>query len=347
MCRKLVGPMRALLHSALPFAIALLVAGCRANLGAPAVEACEPGEVLVIGCAEGCGIGACEGDPVLRICDGSLGVSACGRAEGGMDYVEVDDTDCGRLCPRIRVTCPVSGSVVVSHRGLGSRYVCDWEVEHRGVLPPGGRAPGLESCTPGTPVQVGCSLSCGLGECMNASLRTCDGASGVDACASGTADVIRENTGSSSSCDFRCPEYVVSCPASGSLAVVPRPTSSTADFVCEWVTRAAAHRPGATEICTPGTRVVVGCASGCGSGSCVGDGVLRVCDGNVTPEACLALTDTTMTLGQTTSSSCDSSCPQLQVVCPGSGAITVVSRSQYADEGFGCDWITRPAGLGE
>lgn len=335
-----------------PILLVLLVAalaGCRNGGTSAAIEECVPGETLVVGCAASCGIGRCEGDPVLRICDGALGLGGCGEAATGM-FVDTDDS-CSSLCPRTRVVCPASGSIAVLTRGIGSgRYLCEWEAEHRGILPPGGRAGETISCTAGAPVEVGCSLACGVGECDgNASLRVCDGTVPVADCVMGSTVVLRE-TSSSSGCDTRCPQFVVTCPPSGSLTVVPRNTSfggGSDDYWCEWQAVPAPNRAGATEVCSPGQRYFVGCAAGCGMGSCEGDGNIRACDGNVTPAACLAITDVSMTLGQSNRSSCDGDCPQLAVACPASGALTVVSFSSYEDEGFGCDWTMRPAGIGE
>jgi hypothetical protein len=148
-----------------PLLLALsALAGCRNGGVGTAIEECVPGETVIVGCAASCGIGRCEGDPVLRICDGALGVDGCREAADGM-FVDTDDS-CSSLCPRARVVCPASGSIAVLTRAVFSgRYVCEWEAEHRGILPPGGRAGETIACTAGAPVEVGCSLACGVGEC--------------------------------------------------------------------------------------------------------------------------------------------------------------------------------------
>lgn len=331
-----------LLRSCLALSL-LLTTSCRGGGTQAALEECVPGETVIIGCAPNCGMGRCEGDPVIRICDGAIGLDGCREAAMGM-FVEVDDS-CRSLCPRTRVTCPSSGSIAVLTRGLGSdRYLCEWEAEHRGILPPGGRGPETISCAAGTPIEVGCSLDCGLGECEGrVSLRVCDGTVPAPDCTTSTT-----LSGSSSGCDSSsCPQNVVTCPPSGSLTVVPRNNSSGSEFWCEWAAMPVPDRAAATEVCSPGQRYFVGCAAGCAMGSCEGDGMIRVCDGNVMPAACRAITDSTMTLGQTGSSSCDGGCPRLMVTCPASGAITVVPFPSSEDGGFGCDWTMRPAGLGE
>lgn len=339
---------RVLALSALVTCVAL--GGCRPARPGQAVEECIPGETVIVGCAQTCGIGSCTGDPVLRFCDGTLGIEACRSSSDTTAFVEVDDS-CSSACPRARVTCPISGSLAIVARPLfsSSSFTCDWEIEHRGILPPGGRAPETIACAPGAPIQIGCSLGCGIGECSGtAAIRTCDGTASVADCQSGAADSLRETSGSSG-CGSGCPEYVLDCPPSGALTIVPRNTSSSggADYVCDWDARPAPHRAGGTEVCSPGGRYFVGCAAGCMLGQCRGNGTIRVCDGNITPEACLALTDTTMVLASSSRSDCDGECPQAEVVCPGSGAVTIVSRSSYEDEGFGCDWAMRPAGIGE
>lgn len=330
------------------------IAGCRPERGV-ALEECVPGETLIVACAEGCGLGSCSGDPVLRVCDGALGTSACRASMDRSEYLEVDDTSCGGLCPRVRVTCPASGSVAITTRGYANPR-CDLDTDHLGIRPPGGRAAETISCTPGAPTEIGCALGCGLGECNgNVAIRVCDGTTPIDGCVAGSPLIIDENSSSANGCDDDCPQLVVTCPASGSLTVVPRQTGGTAaDFLCDWTARPAPHRSDATEVCSPGSRLIVGCAAACGIGSCAGDGSIRVCDGNTTPDACRALTSgATGIVGENARAFCSGDapygdCPQTEAVCPSSGAITVVSYPQYEeDEGFGCDWAVRAAGLGE
>jgi hypothetical protein len=323
-----------------------LAAGCRRGGRGDAVESCVPGETLVVACAAGCGLGSCIGDPVLRVCDGTLGTEGCRSETDSTMFVSVDDTACGGLCPRLRVTCPPSGTVAVTHRPLGSGdYECNWEVDARGILPPGGRAAETVACTAGAPYVVGCSLACGLGECEGSpSLRICDGTASVDACRMPATPQLRFE--STTGCPGGCPYRVVQCPASGSMTVVP---DTTGGALCEWDIRQVPSRPPATETCSPGQRLVVGCAQDCGNGSCEGEVAIRVCDGNVMPAACDALTGSGwLEEGRMTTCASSGNCAEAVVTCPGSGAITVVPRSYWSDDQpFACDWAVRPAGVGE
>jgi hypothetical protein len=62
---------------------------------------CEPGELLMLGC--GCSTpDSCEGDPMLRVCEGT---TACSSATA---IASIDDT-CG-VCPQLEFKCPPSGT---------------------------------------------------------------------------------------------------------------------------------------------------------------------------------------------------------------------------------------------
>jgi hypothetical protein len=80
-------------------------------------SACAPGEIVTVGC--GCGTGACVGDPILRVCEGS---TACGASAA---LAMADDT-CGR-CPQAEFVCPQSGtfSVLVGEFAAGFPFICD------------------------------------------------------------------------------------------------------------------------------------------------------------------------------------------------------------------------------
>lgn len=98
--------------------------GCRAaEVG---TTECAPGRAVTIGC--GCeSLGECTGDPVLRVCDGTLTARECDFRNA---LAEVNDgPDCGR-CASLTVTCPPSGSLLVVPRGFypGELPVCAWEV---------------------------------------------------------------------------------------------------------------------------------------------------------------------------------------------------------------------------
>lgn len=343
----------------LALAVLAFAPGCRQRTDGPATIRCAPGETVEIGCAAACGLGTCEGDATLRFCDGALSTGDCAHATDTTTFAQIDDS-CGTLCPFGRVTCPASGAITVVPGAIGSgRAVCNWASNELGVLPPGGRGPEIITCTAGTPMRIGCSDMCGIGHCNSGSarIRICDGTVTTSDCQSGplgnwVLDVTDSSSSSSgSSCDSRCPEAVVPCPASGMLTIAPSARGSSADYWCQWEAVEAPNRADGSVACAPGSRVVVGCAAGCHVGSCLGSGGLRVCDGGLTPADCAAAASTEALAQEFGSSTCDHNCPDAVVVCPASGALTVISRASFSTpsttEGFGCDWSTRPAGLGE
>lgn len=120
-------------------AVAVLAAGCRSSEPGGTV-ACTPGVTIQVACGAGCGLGTCTGDPVLRICDGSVGVRECARGDG--IQLGFNDDGCGSLCPGTTVVCPPGGSITVSHRPFssGASYRCLWEAQ-----PLGGSTGGLTS----------------------------------------------------------------------------------------------------------------------------------------------------------------------------------------------------------
>jgi hypothetical protein len=75
--------------------------------------ACTPGRTITVGCNSNTGadalctptLGACTGDPVIRVC---AGTAPCSAATA---LIAEDDT-CG-TCPVTSTTCPSSGSVYV------------------------------------------------------------------------------------------------------------------------------------------------------------------------------------------------------------------------------------------
>ena len=77
---------------------------------------CTPGEPVVFGCAP------CEGDPMLRLCDGN---AAC-TSDRAFSFAE--GSDVARKCPTAHFTCPASGiynGVVGVYDPLGApRFVC-------------------------------------------------------------------------------------------------------------------------------------------------------------------------------------------------------------------------------
>jgi hypothetical protein len=79
---------------------------------------CTPGAELYVGCSSQCDLGACTGDPFMRVCD-----SASPSCEAPDALDQNDDAGCaagrcrtsnpGACCPRTTVTCPASGSIDV------------------------------------------------------------------------------------------------------------------------------------------------------------------------------------------------------------------------------------------
>lgn len=86
---------------------------------------CEPGAVFRIGCAEACaGLGACTGNPMLRVCDAAAEDGNCSAT----NRMEDNDDACGSACPRVRnQTCPASGQLAVytAPFAVGEPYSCE------------------------------------------------------------------------------------------------------------------------------------------------------------------------------------------------------------------------------
>lgn len=104
--------------------LSLALLGCTSTR-ADGTVTCAPGSGVSVGC-DGVSLGECDGDPVLRVCNGTLGIEECRAATDGV--VEEDDTV--GLCPRVTVECPASGVITVTTRPLvrDADYVCDWQV---------------------------------------------------------------------------------------------------------------------------------------------------------------------------------------------------------------------------
>ena len=82
--------------------------------------------------------------------------------------------------------------------------------------------------------------------------------------------------------------------------------------------------------CTPGTQVELGCDSAC-LGECVGDPVLRLCDG--TDPLCTGLT----ALAMADRAECGSWCPRIEVTCPDSGSISALTAAWDDVQEAACD----------
>ena len=103
--------------------VAALAPGCSSrNIG---TTACTPGEEITIAC--GCeGLGECDGNPVLRVCDGTLLEESCDFRAA---LAESDDAPGCGSCPLVRATCPASGSLLVVPRGFYPDELprCAWQ----------------------------------------------------------------------------------------------------------------------------------------------------------------------------------------------------------------------------
>jgi hypothetical protein len=91
--------------------------------------ACTPGAKFRAGCAAGCGLGTCTGDPILRVCDAADPDGNCTAVE---NIADDDDSSCGGQCPHIfNADCPAGGSVDVftAPYALGDAYTCVVELD--------------------------------------------------------------------------------------------------------------------------------------------------------------------------------------------------------------------------
>ena len=88
---------------------------------------CEPGGPLALGCnaGDGCGLGSCEGDTILRVCDGHE--NRCLSSE----RIGTNDDACNSLCSYTRMQCPDSGVFTTMDGAYRSEQdvVCNLEVE--------------------------------------------------------------------------------------------------------------------------------------------------------------------------------------------------------------------------
>ncbi|GDX81381.1 hypothetical protein LBMAG42_31920 [Deltaproteobacteria bacterium] len=73
--------------------------------------ACTPGSTIEVSCDTTC-LGACVGDPVLRVCDGADNACLSYDALGANDRAE-----CGSWCPAVTIPCPESGLVTALTAG--------------------------------------------------------------------------------------------------------------------------------------------------------------------------------------------------------------------------------------
>lgn len=213
------------------------------------VGECAFGEVVRVGCngAPGCELGACDGDPMMRACEGAsvqcLPTESLGQ----------DSTACETPCPVLTFDCPRSGryTVWVASEQTGEDYACN--LETRRQVPAATDEPcvagefgdpprGLErdcgwqvevdaqGCEPGGRYRVGCafeSADCGsLGEACagDPMLRVCP-----DDIRCRQSLALAEND---DSCETRCPTATFRCPETGVFTALVAPYRHDEQALC-------------------------------------------------------------------------------------------------------------------
>jgi hypothetical protein len=187
-------------------------------------------------------------------------------------------------------------------------------------------------CEAGTMVRVGCADSVGRFCVGDPELRVCDGDTPPASCIEGATTELAFNDNADGE---QCPVAELLCPASGHITVVPSSSSDRA-WVCSWATATipVADRAAETLSCTPGAMLAAGC-DGTVGGLCRGDPTIRVCEGSLTPDACL-----TGTAIVTDDDGGEGVCPLARFTCPPSGRITVVPQgfSMRPPSEWDCLW---------
>lgn len=210
------------------------------------VGRCAVGDVVEVGCG-GCGEhgAVCEGDPMMRVCEGEmtqcLPSSSIVQRNGGCD---------DSACPHVEFVCPASGvfTIWTAPDAAGAAYTCDFEVV---AGPPRLERPCLDGedgldrtcgwaraealdgeCLPGFEYRVGCNPDtegpeCGVGVACDGDpmLRVCPGDT---PCLPSTALAQDDD-----SCGGRCPQTRFECPASGRYSVWHGAFRSERDYACE------------------------------------------------------------------------------------------------------------------
>jgi hypothetical protein len=194
------------------------------------------------------------------------------------------------------------------------------------------------TCTPGMMLQVGCADSIGRFCSGDPELRICDGATVPADCIEGaTTQLAFDDDGGGS----ECPVAQLLCPPSGRITVVPDGTGS---WVCPWAVGDASlvDRGPETLSCTPGAMLAAGCDGVIGD-VCRGDSTIRVCEGSLSVDACIAASSP---LVQDDDGGAVGYCPLGRFTCPPSGRITVVPQGYSGRPGseWDCRWdIGAPA----
>lgn len=202
------------------------------------VGQCQQGNIVQLGCtgAAGCGgLGSCEGDPMLRVCEGDDG--QCLRSNALAESNNACETD----CPYVAFDCPVSGTYTVwtAPHLDAEAYTCDL-ARTEGPPPPvsdpcqgdarGSR--GLDrdcgwtvtaedaECLPGFEYDIGCNPAA----CPREEGERCDGdpmlriCEGARHCTAAQALAFNDD-----SCNNTCPGTTFTCPPSGRYTVLTAP----------------------------------------------------------------------------------------------------------------------------
>ena len=213
-------------------------------------EDCPRNSLVTLGCAPTCGLGECDGDPVLRVCRGDgIHCSHSGR-------IASDSDACGSSCPRAVFECPRGERYTVwtNAEEPDEGHVCNVEavVEALGVPTEPceaaaadglGRECGWNSsvpmpCEPGITYRIGCSTGdmCGIaGEAAagivcegDPLLRVCDG---EGPCRDGVA--LSRDDDDRSECDTQCPLATARCDASGQFTVMTAAYADGEPYRCK------------------------------------------------------------------------------------------------------------------
>jgi hypothetical protein len=203
---------------------------------------CRPGEAITLGCGGCAGGGVCEGDPMLRICEGT---EAC----TSFSAVTMGDDSCS-VCPEVRFSCPASGTYSVltgsfissapsvcqptatteQPVGLttpctqfGPQRDCGWTVSPE--FSKGG-------CTPGEQVTLGC------GGCATPG-GVCEGDPMMRVCAGAQPCFANQSlTFNDDACSV-CSQVTFTCPTDGSFTVMTGAFDNR-PYVCEPPARSSA-----------------------------------------------------------------------------------------------------------
>jgi hypothetical protein len=103
---------------------------------------------------------------------------------------------------------------------------------------------------------------------------------------------------------------------------------------------------GAVRTCTPGSMVTVGCSETCGLGSCTGDSMIRVYEGNRTTTG--TITPDLAPLASNDDSGCPRDggggdlCSRTNFTCPASGQYTVLTAPYRSNEMTTCNIAVSP-----